>query len=105
MGDIQVYGMAMIAPNSSVPANQEAAVEGTDFTAALVQVTIPDGSTSGVIPVSVTDNQESGPLKVFQFVLTSVTGGKDVLTNSGQVYVVREVILWSADCDFRNVCQ
>lgn len=78
MGDIQVYGMAMVAPNSSVPVNQEAAVAGTDFTAMLVQVTIPDGSTSGVIPVPVVDNEESGPLKVFQFVLTSVTGGKSV---------------------------
>ena len=67
--------MAAVAPNSSVPDNQEAALESTDFAAILVTVTIPDGSTSGVLSVPVFDNQESGPLKVFQFTLTSVAGG------------------------------
>ena len=65
----------MTTPNSSVPANQEAAVQNVDFTASIVQTTIPDGSTSGVISVPVLDNQVSGPLKVFQFTLTSVTAG------------------------------
>ena len=76
MGDIQVFGMATVAANATVPPNQEAAVESTDFSATLVQVTIPDGSTSGALSVPVVDNQESGPLKVFQFTLTSVAGGK-----------------------------
>ena len=71
-----MFGMATVAPNSNVPANQEAAVQGTDFTNTLVQVTIPDGSTSGVLSVPVIDNLESGPLKVFQFTLTSVAGGR-----------------------------
>lgn len=70
-----MFGIATVAANSSVPDSQEAAVPGTDFTASLVQTTIPDGSTSAVLSVPITDNQESSPLKVFQFSLTSVAGG------------------------------
>lgn len=76
MGNIQVFGMATVAANSTIPPNQEAAEESVDFAATLVQVTIPDGSTSGVLSVPVFDNQESGPLKLFQFNLTSVAGGR-----------------------------
>ena len=76
MGDVQVFGIASMVANSSVPTDQEAAVQGTDFPVTLVQVTIPDGSTSGTLSVPVIDNQESGPLKVFQFKLSSVTGGE-----------------------------
>ena len=76
MGDIQVFGMASMAANSSISTDQEAALQGTDFPATLVQVTIPDGSTSGTLSVPVIDNQESGPLKVFQFTLSSVAGGE-----------------------------
>ena len=76
MGDIQVFGMATVVANTSVSVDQEAAMESVDFTASLVQVTIPDGSTSGTLSVPVIDNQESGPLKVFQFILTSVAGSK-----------------------------
>ena len=75
MGDIQVFGVASVAPNTTVPSDQLAAVESVDFAATLVQVTIPDGSTSGVLSVPVFDNLESGPLKIFQFTLASVTGG------------------------------
>ena len=75
MGDIQVFGVASVAPNTTVPSDQVAAVESIDFAATLVQVTIPDGSTSGVLSVPVFDNLESGPLKILRFTLTSVTGG------------------------------
>lgn len=71
-----MFGIASVVANSSVPADQEAAVQGFDFSDTLVQVTIPDGSTSGILSVPVIDNQESGPLKVFQFTLTSVAGGR-----------------------------
>ena len=76
MGDIQVSGIATAIANASVPSDQEAALPSIDFVGTVVQVTIPDGSTSGIISVPVFDNQESEPLKVFQFTLTSVTGGK-----------------------------
>ena len=76
MGDIQVSGISAVVDNSSIPANQEAALQNIDFTASLVQVTIPDGSTSGTLSVPVIDNQESSPLKVFSFTLVSVTGGE-----------------------------
>ena len=75
MGDIQVFGMATVTANTSVPVDQEAAVEGVDFSTTTVQVTIPDGSTSGMLSVPIFDNQHSEPLKVFQFTLTSVAGG------------------------------
>ena len=71
-----MFGMASMAANSSIPTDQEAALQGTDFPATRVQVTIPDGSTSGTLSVPVIDNQESGPLKVFWFMLSSVAGGK-----------------------------
>lgn len=71
-----MFGVATMIDNSSVPADQEAALEGTDFTTTIVQVSIPDGSTSGSLSVPIIDNQVSGPLKVFNFTLTSVAGGK-----------------------------
>lgn len=76
MGDIQVFGVATMIDNSSVPVDQEAALPNTDFSATLVQVSIPDGDTSGVLSVPIIDNQVSGPLKVFNFTLTSVAGGR-----------------------------
>ena len=70
-----MFGLATVAANATLPANREPAVESVDFASTQVQVTIPDGSTSGTLSVPVFDNQESGPLKVFQFTLTSVAGG------------------------------
>ena len=75
VGDIQVFGVASVVANTSVPLDQEAAVQSVDFAATVVQVTLPDGSTSGTLSVPILDNQESEPLKVFQFTLTSVAGG------------------------------
>lgn len=71
-----MFGVATMIDNSSVPVDQEAALLGTDFSATLVQVSIPDGSTSGVLFVPIIDNQVSGPLKVFNFTLTTVAGGR-----------------------------
>lgn len=76
MGDIQVFGVATMIDNSSVPVDQEAALPSIDFSATLVQVSMPDGATSGVLSVPIIDNQVSGPLKVFNFTLTSVAGGR-----------------------------
>ena len=75
-GDITVTGMAMVAPSNSLPTNQEAAAEGTDFPVVSVSTTIPDGSTTGELKVPLMDNNLAGPVKVFQFTLTPFSGSK-----------------------------
>ena len=72
MGEIQITGMATVVPSNSTPPNQEAAEEDSDFTTAPVSTIIPAGATTGVITLPLLDNEESSPLKVFEFTLVDV---------------------------------
>ena len=62
----------MVAPSNSIPANQEAATVGTDFTVTPVSAILEEGSTVGTIEVPLPDNEDTGALKVFRFMLTAV---------------------------------
>ena len=64
-----------VAPDQSVVLQYEvAAVPGVDFVATPLSMTLPAGSTWGVIQIPLLNNTLLQRLKVFQFFLTSVVG-------------------------------
>ena len=71
-GDIIVTGEAKTAFAGNIPANQIAAVATSDFSQSPVSMIIYDGETNGSIIFPLPQNSETTPLKVFNFILTSV---------------------------------
>ena len=72
LGDIQVTGVAMVAPSNSLSGNEEAAVPNVDFSTIPVSVTMAAGTTSAYLNVSLVDNSETSSLKLFSFALTGI---------------------------------
>ena len=70
-GEIKVTGQSSTVSSESVPSNQEAATVD-NFRTTDISAIIPSGVSIGEISVGLQDNDESSPLKIFQFVLTSV---------------------------------
>ncbi len=71
LGDITVTGVA--TPTTSLPSNRIAAISGVDFPTTPQSVTLSNGQTSGYINITLPNNFDTSPLKVFTFSLTSVT--------------------------------
>ena len=83
-GDILVTGEAKTALAGDIPANQIAAVATSDFSQSPVSMVIYDGETNGSILFPLPQNSETTPLKVFNFILTSVERYPIDLTHSSK---------------------
>ena len=73
LGAITVSGITMTATSDDLEPHQLAADPITDYPLGKMSVTLEDGQTSGNIPLILPYNTGTSPLKIFTFVLTSVT--------------------------------
>lgn len=90
-GDIIVNGEAKTVSADSIPANQIAAVATSDFLQSPMSIIISDGESYGSIVFPLPQNSEITPLKVFNFILTSVDIFPVDASYSGNSYTQRTI--------------